>query len=101
MSHEQLKQRIRQAVQDTAYQKAINRISLFGSHLHKDAKPDSDIDLLIEFSPEAIIGLFQLVDIKQQLEKYLKNEVDLLTPEGLSPYFRSDVIKEALLLYER
>ena len=101
MSHDQIKQKVAEALANSPYQKAIQKVSLFGSHLHQNQKSGSDIDLLIEFSPDAVIGFFQLSRIQRALEQYLQNEVDLLTPEALSPYFKNDVLKEAFPLYER
>ena len=79
----------------------IKKISLFGSHLDDTAKHDSDVDLLIEFKPKAVVGFFELIQIQENLAKNLGTKVDLLTPRSLSKYFRKDVLKQAELLYEK
>ena len=80
---------------------AIRRIRLFGSHLHGDATPDSDVDLLVDFEKDAPIGYFELYDIQEAFKKELSTEVDLVTPKALSEFFRDEVFAEAASLYEK
>ena len=78
----------------------IRKLSLFGSQLHGTARPDSDIDLLVEFYPDRIPGFFGIVRMERELSEMVEGKkVDLKTPMGLSPFFRSQVMKEALLQY--
>jgi uncharacterized protein len=63
----------------------IRRIALFGSALRDDFRPDSDIDLLVEFQPEHIPGLLHLAQMELELEDALGRPVELRTPEDLSP----------------
>jgi hypothetical protein len=78
----------------------IRRLALFGSVLRDDFGPDSDVDVLVEFAPEARIGLFELYDIEQELSRLLGGKkVDLNTPRSLSKYFRSEVLREAEVQY--
>ena len=79
----------------------IRRLSLFGSVLREDFRPDSDVDVLVEFEPEARIGYFELFDVQQDLAALLGREVDLLTPGALSRYFRQRVLATAEVVYER
>jgi predicted nucleotidyltransferase len=76
-------------------------LSLFGSVLRDDFGPDSDVDVLIEFEPGASVTYFDLADMKFELEDLIGREVDLLTPNALSQYFRQQVIDTAVALYER
>lgn len=79
----------------------IRRLSLFGSALKGTARPDSDIDLLVEFRPEARPSLLDLADIEQELSALLDGRhVDLRTAEDLSRYFRDEVVREARVQYE-
>jgi uncharacterized protein len=78
----------------------IIKLSLFGSALHSELKPDSDIDLLVEFDQKFIPGLFDIARMELQLSEMLKRKVDLRTPEDLSHYFRDEVLKEAVVHYE-
>jgi predicted nucleotidyltransferase len=79
----------------------IRRLSLFGSMLRGRARPDSDVDLLVEFSPGARPSLFDLAEIEQELSALLAGRrVDLRTAEDLSRYFRDEVLREAEIQYE-
>ena len=79
----------------------IRRLSLFGSVLKGTARPDSDIDLLVEFAPDAKPSLFDLADIEQELSAlFAGRRVDVRTAEDLSRYFRDEVIREATVQYE-
>jgi predicted nucleotidyltransferase len=78
----------------------ILRLSLFGSILREDFRPDSDVDILVEFEPGHIPGL-EFFSMQDELSEILNQKVDLNTPNFLSPYFREQVLKEAEVLYDR
>lgn len=73
----------------------IRKLSLFGSMLKGTARPDSDIDLLVEFEPGHVPGLIALAGIEIELSDLLGRKVDLRTAEDLSRYFRDEVMREA------
>jgi predicted nucleotidyltransferase len=78
----------------------IRKLSLFGSQLHGTARPDSDIDLLVEFYPDRIPCFFEVARMQREISEMVDGrEIDLKTPMGLSPLFRNQVMKEALLQY--
>ena len=79
----------------------IRRFSFFGSVLRTDFRPDSDIDILVEFEPDAHVNYFMFVDMQDDLAQLLNHKIDLHTPESLSPSFRQAVIKSAEVIYER
>jgi len=101
MSKQELKQKIKEAVEKDPLKDNIQRVSLFGSYVHGDFKEDSDVDVLIEFTPTAKVGFFKYFDIRENIEKHLQKKVDLLTPEALSKYFKDEVLKEAEIIYEK
>lgn len=79
----------------------IRRLSIFGSALRSDFRPDSDIDLLVEFEPDHIPGLFGIARMERELSALLEGrKVDLRTPEDLSRHFRQQVREEAEVQYE-
>ena len=78
----------------------IRRLSLFGSVLRDDFRPDSDVDVLVEFEPGHVPGL-AFFAIERELSEILGRLVDLNTPGFLSPYFRDQVLAEAELQYVR
>jgi predicted nucleotidyltransferase len=79
---------------------AIRRLSLFGSMLKGTARPDSDVDLLVEFIPGSEPGFLGLADIEAQLSALLGGRtVDLRTPADLSRHFRNEVVSTAVAQY--
>jgi predicted nucleotidyltransferase len=80
----------------------ILRLSLFGSTLAGTARPDSDIDLLVEFEPGREPGLLGLASMETELAALLgRNKVDLRTPQDLSRHFRDQVLRTAEVQYAR
>lgn len=77
----------------------IRRLALFGSVLRDDFRDDSDVDVLVEFAPDARVGLIGLAGIELELSEILHRKVDLRTPEDLSRYFRNDVLAKAEVQY--
>jgi predicted nucleotidyltransferase len=77
----------------------IRSISLFGSVLREDFGPDSDIDVLVEFDPEARIGFMALGRMQRELAELLGRPVDLVPREGLKPQIRDSVLGTAQVLY--
>ena len=78
----------------------IRKLSLFGSVLRSDFRPDSDIDVLVEFESDHTPGYFGMVRIQRELSSILGGRaVDLRTPRELSKYFRQDVLKAAAVQY--
>ncbi len=73
----------------------IRKLSLFGSILRDDFRPESDIDVLVEFEPDTRVGLFRLTGMEIELSELVGHNVDLNTPGFLSPYFRDRVLAEA------
>jgi predicted nucleotidyltransferase len=77
----------------------IRRLALFGSALRGELRPDSDLDILVEFEPGCSVG-FRFITIQDELSALFGRPVDLSTPGFLSPHFRDRVLHEALPLYE-
>ena len=79
----------------------IRKLSLFGSALRDDFKPDSDVDVLVEFDPDHIPGFITLAGMEIKLGEMMGRKVDLRTAQDLSPYFRQEVIDSAEVQYDR
>ena len=77
----------------------VRRLSLFGSVLRDDFRPDSDVDVLVEFEPGARVGLFQMGAMERELSSIIGRSVDLRTPAELSRYFREEVVRSAEVQY--
>jgi uncharacterized protein len=77
----------------------IRRLALFGSVLREDFRPESDVDVLVEFEPNTHVGL-RFFDLESELSQILGRKVDLNTPGFLSKYFRDEVVSEAEVQYD-
>ena len=78
----------------------IRKLSLFGSVLRDDFRPDSDVDVLVEFDPAHTPGFFGLARMEREISQLLDgHKVDIRTPEDLSRYFRQDVLHSAEVQY--
>lgn len=77
----------------------IARLSLYGSVLRDDFGPESDVDVLITFQPEAEPSLLDLGRMQQELCDMIGRQVDLKTEEFLSPRIRERVRREAQVHY--
>lgn len=77
----------------------IRKLALFGSVLRDDFRPDSDVDVLVEFEQGHAIGLIRLAGVELELSEILGRKVDLRTPMDLSRYFRQEVLKSAEIQY--
>jgi predicted nucleotidyltransferase len=76
-------------------------VRVFGSVARGEATLDSDVDLLVDFRPDAKIGFFELADMEIKLSQLIGWRVDLRTPQELSRYFRQEVLQNARLLDEK
>jgi uncharacterized protein len=76
----------------------IQKLALFGSVLGDDFRPDSDVDVLVEFKPGYVPG-FGIVEMERELSQLIGREVDLRTPNDLSRYFRQRVVRESRVKY--
>jgi predicted nucleotidyltransferase len=77
----------------------IRRLSFFGSVLGDSFRPDSDVDVLVEFEPSHVPGLLTLAGLELELSELLGRKADVRTAEDLSRYFRDEVVARAQLLY--
>ena len=87
------------AIADFCRRNHIVSMALFGSILRDDFRPESDIDILVEFECGYPVGLFRLTALEMEISDLLRRKVDLNTAGFLSPYFRDEVIRQAVKLY--
>ncbi len=76
----------------------IRKFAFFGSVLRDDFRPDSDVDVLVEFEPGHVPGL-RFFSLQRELSEMLGHPVDLNTPEDLSRYYRDEVLAGAEVQY--
>ena len=89
----------KEALAAYCHRNGIRRLALFGSVLRDDFRPDSDVDVLVEFEPEQRVGLVRFARLQNELSDLLGRQVDLKTPQSLSRYFRQEVLDSAEVHY--
>jgi predicted nucleotidyltransferase len=77
----------------------VRELSLFGSAARGDMRPDSDVDLLVEFLPNAEVGLVEHAGLMLDLGRLLGRKVDLVSKNALKPRIRPYVLADAQLVY--
>lgn len=77
----------------------VEFLGVFGSVARGEQRPESDVDLLVRFSPDAKIGYFKLYEIEKNFGQILNNPVDLVTEESLSPYIKDRVFSDLKAIY--
>ena len=96
---------LRAVVSALCAERPIARMELFGSAARGRARADSDIDLLVEFLPDAQTGLLEMGELKEDLEDRLGCRVDLLSRRAVeksrNPYRRQAILTNPVTLYAR
>ena len=83
----------RDAIREIALRHRVKNVRVFGSVLHGDDTEDSDLDLLVDPTPDTT--LFDIGAIRYELKELLGLPVDVLTPKALPDHFRNLVLQEA------
>jgi hypothetical protein len=90
----------KEAIEVFCRDRGIRKLAVFGSALRSDFRPESDIDVLVEFEAGSIPGLLGIARMERELSDLLGGrKVDLRTPEDISRYFRKQVLAEAEVQY--
>ena len=87
------------AIANLCRQYKVQKLSVFGSALGPNFGPDSDIDLLVTFKPDAHIGLIEFSRFQRELSETIGRKVDLVPKNGLKPLIRDEVLAQAQVLY--
>lgn len=87
-------------IEDFCKKWKISEFALFGSVLTDEFRPDSDIDVLVSFEPESGWGLWDLVDMKEELEAMFGRKVDVVQKAGLNnPFRRKHILDHRKVIY--
>ena len=76
----------------------VSEFAIFGSAFRADFRPDSDVDVLVSFTPGAEVSLFDMVHMQDELKRNLKRDVDLISRKGVETsrnYLRRKAILES------
>jgi predicted nucleotidyltransferase len=87
------------SLRDFCRRNRIHELSLFGSAQRKDFRPDSDVDLLVEFESDARVGLIAFSRMQRELSAIIGRKVDLVPKDGLKPLIRASVLGSSRVLY--
>ncbi len=98
-SRDEVLERLRDHV-DVLRRFGVKSLALFGSVVRDQAKPTSDIDLMVEFHPGQPGGLFRYVELKQALEGLLGRPVDLITSGNIKPRLRTRILAECIPVFD-
>ena len=90
----------KEEIVDFCRRNRIRRLALFGSVLRDDFRPESDVDILVEFEPGARVGMIGLAGMEIELSCILGRQVEMHTFKGLNPHFRNEVLEQAEVQYE-
>jgi predicted nucleotidyltransferase len=78
----------------------IEELALFGSVLREDFSSESDVDVLVTFSPDAGLSLLDFVEMKEELQEILHRKVDLVSKGGLrNPFRRHEILSTRQVVY--
>lgn len=89
----------REALAEICRRYHVRELALFGSAVRNDFRDDSDLDILVEFEPDARIGFIAFNALKRELVELLGREVDLVSKRGLNPLIRQSVLESSEVLY--
>ena len=79
----------------------IIRMAFFGSVLRDDFRPDSDVDVMVAFNPDSQWSLFDIIDMKLELEKMFKRDVDIVEDGTIkNPIKRRCIYENLEVIYE-
>ena len=74
----------------------VRDLYIFGSYARDEAIEQSDLDILVDFEPDAKIGLFEFARLRRRLSEFLDREVDLVTRDAIRPEMRDEILREAV-----
>lgn len=78
----------------------IRKLSVFGSALRGDFRPDSDVDVLVEFDPRHVPGFLRLFEMEEELARLFGGrKIDMVTEKFLNHRIRKDILAEAEIQY--
>jgi len=101
MKKEYFKKEVLNYIKNFDYKKYIKYIGVFGSYSRNENRKDSDLDLIIKFTKNHNLSIFDHLNIQNDLKKVFKIKVDLVSYDGLSKYIKQNVKKDLITIYER
>ncbi len=75
---------------------SVKALYVFGSVARGEDRPDSDVDILVDFERDADVGLFTFARLQRKLSQILGRPVDLVTPDALHPVLKDRILEKAV-----
>jgi predicted nucleotidyltransferase len=85
--------------QDELHRQGVAHLALFGSVARGEARPDSDIDILIDLDPHAHLSVFDYVGLKEYIAGLFERPVDVVNRAGLKPYVKPAVLTDVVYAF--
>ena len=95
---EQIKQKLNQNLTQIKQRYHITQLGIFGSYIRGEATENSDLDILVEFEPQAKFGLLTFCELENYLSELLAIKVDLVMKDGLKPNIGENILREVVYL---
>ena len=95
-SLDEIKEILKKYEKEVKEKYGIKEIGIFGSYLRGEAKEGSDLDILVEFKPEAKISLLDFVELENYLSDLLRVKVDLVEKSALKPKIGKRILSEVV-----
>jgi len=96
MQRDEVLRKLRENLPKLRRRFAVRSLKVFGSVAQDEATETSDVDILVEFAPQARVGLFKFLELKTELEALLGTKVDLVTPDAIKRRMRERILGEAI-----
>lgn len=87
------------AIADLCRRHHVARLEAFGSCVRNEERPDSDVDLLVDFEPKEAVGFLRLAQLSRELGALFGRVVDLVPRAGLKPLIRDEVLSHTQVLF--
>lgn len=90
-----------QALAEVCRERGVRKLLLFGSRARGDARPDSDVDLIVDYDPASGMTMFEFMDLEEELARLFEGfKVDVISNRGISPHFKDSIFCSTRVLYE-
>lgn len=86
-------------LEEICHKYQVEFLGVFGSVARGEQRTESDMDLLVRFSPDAKVGFFKLYDIEQDFSRFLRRRVEIVTQSSLNPYIKDRVYSDLQSVY--
>jgi uncharacterized protein len=93
--------RILRAHADEIRAQGVVRLALFGSTARGEARPDSDVDLLVDYDESRMLSLIDIAGISARIEELLGRQVELADRKRLKPFLKDNILAEAIEVFPR